>query len=423
MEGNTSGNGNSRPLWAHPWKFRESVLVIFIILATGIALEVLFRGWHLRPISLPYNIYLGISYILFLLFLYFRYKDKSVVKWLSGIPGALSAISLFALMVLLFGSLPQGINDKSLFIKLTGLDRARTSWLFLLSEFFFLTSLGLVVIRRIVSLSVKNIGFVLSHFGLFLIFLAGTLGAGDIKKFGINLLQEGNESSIGVSGQGNMYKLPFSLQLLDFNIEEYNPRLALIDPRSNQFVDYNDKTFPMIEKNLKTQMYRWKINVLNYLPLAMTVDSTVQRSSETGSCPAAFIMAINVVKKDTVKGWILSGSYLQEPVNLLLDATHSLSLTKPEPKQYRSLIVVRTDSTKTDTVVIEVNKPFEVKGWKIYQVGYDQSKGKWSTLSVLEVVIDPWLPVVYTGFFIVMAGTILLFLFGRTKGSIEETGN
>jgi len=64
-----------------------------------------------------------------------------------------------------------------------------------------------------------------------------------------------------------------------------------------------------------------------------------------------------------------------------------------------------------------------IKGWKIYQVSYDQSKGKWSSLSILEAVNDPWLPAVYTGFFMMMAGAVLLFWLGKTKISGKNTDN
>lgn len=413
---------SKRPLWGHPWKFRESVLILIIIALSGILLELLFRGRHLPPVTMPYNIYVAFLYISSLLFVYFRFRKKPFVLWLSGVPGAISSISLLSLLVLIFGFLPQGNPDIHWVLKIAGLDRIKTSWIFLLAQFFFLTSLGMVTIKRIYLFNIKNIGFFLNHFGLFLTLSAAVFGASDIRRLGINLLKEGNESSIGVSGQGTMYKLPFSLKLLDFKIEEYNPRIAVMDAHSGQLVN-TDKSFPMAKKGLNVTLNSWQISITNYLPSAVIIDSTVQISSETGSCAAAFVRAISKTKKDTVRGWILAGSYLQDPVYLALDSNNLLALTRPEPQKYSSRLLVRTDSTHTDTVTLEVNKPYKVKGWTIYQVGFDQSKGKWSSLSVLEAVSDPWISLVYTGFFMLIAGALLLFWTGKRRKTEEIADN
>ena len=42
-------------------------------------------------------------------------------------------------------------------------------------------------------------------------------------------------------------------------------------------------------------------------------------------------------------------------------------------------------------------------------MGYDEKEGRWSRLSLIEAVRDPWLPVVYCGFFMIMAGSVLFF--------------
>lgn len=36
--------------------------------------------------------------------------------------------------------------------------------------------------------------------------------------------------------------------------------------------------------------------------------------------------------------------------------------------------------------IVEVNKPLSMGGWKIYQLSYDETKGKWSRLSIFELV-------------------------------------
>lgn len=410
-----------KPLWTSPWKYAESVLITFLVLIAGIVLSILTKGRSVETLQAPYNIYVAFVFIGALLFTHTNYRKKPGVVWLSSIPAALTSTILFAIMVFMLGFLPQDVYYNSVFVRLSGLSHLKTSWLFLLSQAFFLTSLGMVILRRCLPLSLTNIGFFLNHFGLFLVLLAATLGAGDVKKLEINLLKEGNESNIGVSGEGDMFKLPFSLRLIRFTIDEYNPRLAIINPHSGLYNTPKGMSLPMIENALKTDIMNWHIQIQTYLPNALVNDSMLQTSDESGSYPAANVIAISKNHKDTAKGWISSGSYLQNPIYLPLDTNNVLTLTIPEAKKYTSVIEVRTDTLHIDTITLEVNKPCTVKGWKIYQVNYDQSKGKWSSLSVLEAISDPWLKLVYAGIFMVMAGVIYLFWIGaRSKNT---TGN
>jgi len=82
------------------------------------------------------------------------------------------------------------------------------------------------------------------------------------------------------------------------------------------------------------------------------------------------------------------------------------------PKRFASDIQVLTQSGKNIKATVDVNKPVEVDGWKIYQYGYDQQAGARSRISIFELVRDPWLPAVYTGIFMMLAGALLMFVFG-----------
>ena len=59
-----------------------------------------------------------------------------------------------------------------------------------------------------------------------------------------------------------------------------------------------------------------------------------------------------------------------------------------------------------------MNNPVEVEGWKIYQYGYDTQMGDMSQTSILELVSDPWLPAVYAGIYLMLAGAVVMFVCG-----------
>lgn len=90
-------------------------------------------------------------------------------------------------------------------------------------------------------------------------------------------------------------------------------------------------------------------------------------------------------------------------------------MTVPEARRYLSTVTVYTRGNEPYMQEIEVNKAPKIEGWRLYQLSYDQAKGKWSDLSVLEVVRDPWLPVVYTGIFMLLAGALYIFWIGKDK--------
>jgi len=82
------------------------------------------------------------------------------------------------------------------------------------------------------------------------------------------------------------------------------------------------------------------------------------------------------------------------------------------PKRFASEIEIMTQTGKHLQATVDVNNPAKVEGWKIYQYGYDETMGANSTISILELVSDPWLPFVYTGIYMMLAGGLLMFVFG-----------
>jgi len=85
------------------------------------------------------------------------------------------------------------------------------------------------------------------------------------------------------------------------------------------------------------------------------------------------------------------------------------------PKRFASEIQILTKSGKNFHTTVDVNHPAEVEGWKIYQFGYDTQAGAMSRTSILELVRDPWLPVVYTGIGMMLLGAVCLLILAQRK--------
>ena len=76
------------------------------------------------------------------------------------------------------------------------------------------------------------------------------------------------------------------------------------------------------------------------------------------------------------------------------------------PRQFTSKIIV--DGKEMS---VAVNEPVSYDGYTLFQESYDREFGQYT---VLQVVRDPWLPVIYVGMLLLALGSIML-LFGRWK--------
>jgi cytochrome c biogenesis protein ResB len=131
------------------------------------------------------------------------------------------------------------------------------------------------------------------------------------------------------------------------------------------------------------------------------------------SVPAVKVEASGPREGQSVSGWISCGNFAVQPEFLHLDQKYILALTSPEAKEFYSRIEIIERNGKSQDVQLMVNQPIRVGGWKLYQLSYDEKRGKWSTLSIIEAIRDPWLPVIYTGILMVLAGALYLFWIGR----------
>lgn len=79
------------------------------------------------------------------------------------------------------------------------------------------------------------------------------------------------------------------------------------------------------------------------------------------------------------------------------------------PRQFTSYLLIDGERKEAS-----VNNPLTYKGYTLFQNGYDPVSG---TYSVLQLVRDPWLPLVYLGMLLLACGSILL-LYGKWKARI-----
>ncbi len=394
-------------------EYRQGFTVALIILVAGSLLEWLAGEQGLGLPSWPMNAFVGISFAFLLVFLHFFYSDVPAVKWLSRVPASISSIVLFTFLTLILGLTIQNNPDASEFLKKTGLSQVRNSYTFLLSGMYLLTTLGLVILRRADKFSYRNAGFMLNHFGLWLIVLSGSLGAGDLTRLNI-YVNEGESVWYGYNKEQQPRELPFTLKLLDFDINYFNPKIAYIENRSHKIPEGVENNLYMIEEGLEKEIGSWNIQVKEFFKWARK-DSlgNYYPSPDTSAVPVARIRAVHTQTGQVKEGYISSGGIMRPPVLLQLNERYSLAMTQPEPREYSSQIEIMDAQGNIELAKLIVNEPIKVMGWNLYQLSYDERLGRWSRLSVIEAIRDPWLPVVYLGIFMVIGGAVYLFTIGK----------
>ena len=400
-----------RNLWENPWGYVESFFIGFGLMVTGFFLEVFVAGDTPFTIAYPYNIIFLGGYIALLIVLYKWFSNTQVIRWLTKVPASISSISLVTLLVMIMGIIPQ-VSSESNFINNLGLNHITSNWAFLLILFQFLTCLGLISIKRILQFKWSNFGFILNHLGLFLALTAGMLGTGDLQRLSINTY-EGKPSWIATDAQKNQVELPFAFYLKDFIIEEYHPKLALVNNKTGKIEQNNGKNLYLIEKGETYYFQNFEVTVDEFLATSGRIGNRYHPVNELGAPPSAKITVKNTENDSIQNAWISSGSFSHSYESLKISDAYSMVMTIPEIKKFSSDIDILTKDGERISTVLEVNKPFKFRGYKIYQLSYDDKMGKWSDLSVLELVRDPWLPVIYIGIFMMIAGAIYMFWMGN----------
>lgn len=387
----------------------------------GLILHFFTGGIDWDSFAWPLNLYFAILYLIILIVLYVLRKKIYFVRWAMSYKAAVPSLIAVAILTCIMGlikQVPSTANQEGL----SFFNRMLSAWPFVLVYFWMTSIVGLVSIKHLFSLRFKKIPFLLNHLGLFIALVAATLGSADMKRLTMNT-RVGQAEWRATDAQGRLTELPLAIELQSFSIDEYPPKLMLIDNATGKALPYGAPEHLLLEDGVRSGVLsHWKIEVLDKIEMAASVSGAdtvryVEWPSVGATC-AAHVSVTSLDGKAIAGGWVSCGSFLFPYQALRLDSTCSLIMPDREPRRFSSDVIIYTESGRKTAETIEVNKPAEVEGWKIYQLSYDESKGRWSDVSVFELVSDPWLPVVYIGILMMMGGAVCMFITAQ-KNKIE----
>jgi hypothetical protein len=419
MDSTPAGKKKKKALWKHPWGYRESFLMGFFLLLAGFMVEIIGSG-SVRMPAWPMNLFIIIIIVAYFFLVHYFFRNP-FVKWLSSVPAAIASISFFTLMVMLMGFIQQGSAYASdTWYGQLGLTRITSGWPYLFTAVYLLVVLGFTIVRRIRVFTLNNIAFLLNHAGLWVIVVAASLGSADMWRLSMQLNKRHPETT-AYDGNRQAYDVGIGMLLLDFSIEEYPPEIGLM--RNEDFTLRLEKggRLAIVEEGGHDALENFALHFTDYIGNARYYDGAYDSSDMDGGARAVYVYATDMFSGDTLSGWVSDGSHEVPPSILKLNQELSLAMVRMKPKKYSSSIRVFTSVEEYRDIYIEVNKPAAIDGWKIYQVGYDERLGRWSQTSTIEMVRDPWLPVVYTGIFMMLLGSLYLLWMGKGRTKTKSS--
>ena len=155
--------------------------------------------------------------------------------------------------------------------------------------------------------------------------------------------------------------------------------------------------------------------VLNHLGLFLAMTTAT-----LGNADMQRLKMITVIGEPEWRALTQENTIREMPLTIELEQFVMETYDDGSPKRFASEIKIQKESGDTIQATVDVNKPVEVDGWKIYQYGYDTQMGAMSQMSILELVSDPWLPLVYTGIYMMLGGAICMFIFGNKKKDLNR---
>ena len=385
------------------WNYKRAFVRCALLLAAGSVLQIAAGDVPAALLRYPWSAVLAVNY-LYLLVLALSFSGRS--GWLRSLWDEKACVSSLATLLLL--------------VTVSGFFRITATWPFVFLLLYFMTATGIRAVSEIGSLRrqsgicagnkvfFRSLARTALHTGVFLVLWAGLFGSGDKERYRMEI-HAGRPAVMAETESGVMKALPFSVTLREFSIDEYPPELHIFDTVSGRL---SEDFLSATAAGAEAEVGGWLLKADTCLSMAgrMPGDSIYREMKHTGAAPAVFVTAVQKSTGKSESGWVSCGSHIFSPLALSLDDSCMVVMPGLDAKGYLAGITVTDSKGRDHDFVTEVNSPARLGVWRIYLVGYDTSRGRWSTSIVLECVKDPWYWLIHAALWVVLVSGILMFM-------------
>lgn len=382
------------------WEGSLGYAQAFVTVVTTMAVGLAFHAWvgyrWIGMLPIWVIAVAGLTPVLGLMVAARLHPGQRIIKWLTGIPFAVTTCTANGLLALAGGIVPA-----SVWAERFGLASYWGSWPFLMVGYLMLLSLVGSCGRRLWPLTYTNFLYQINHLGLAIALIGGAYSGLTLERKRM-VLFKGMPASTMVDERNREFQAPFEVELREFRMDTFNPTLTLatIDKKSADGLKQSAGAL-LLKKGITEKIEGHTITVEKFYKHAAFDGLHWREVPWKSAAPAAYLKVMTPDGKEK-SGWICSGSPETPPAYLMLRDEQAILMNPPRPKKFESDLRIKGKDYR-----VGVNEPAKIDGYDIYQFSYDDKMGAASAYSVIEVVRDRGLPVVYAGLFMMLLGAVL----------------
>lgn len=387
--------------------YKKIVVRCVCLFLAGAALQLFTGGVDAAFLKYPWGMVLAANYLYLLVLISFNKEKWMWTGYFAGRGVYISSLVAMLALTLLFGLIRQDGSAGGV-VGALGFTQMKNSWIFNLFLLHFTTVIGVQTIDNLRNIKKSRLHVTIMHLAFFTILYVGIFGSGEKTRIRLTAVQ-GEPTNVGITSDGKRVELPFIIRLKDFSLEEYPSHVHILSG------DNLSKESVVIKENGSNGLLdKWHVECIELLEMAGRKPGDVAYipMNHVGATTAAYIRATSTC--ETVEGWVSCGSHIFESSALTLPDGKMLVMPRREVKKYLSETEI-ISADKKEVFNIAVNNPATIGVWKIYQAGYDNTRGRWGTTSIFECVKDGCYPVTHVALWLILIAGVLTFHMNSVK--------
>lgn len=285
------------------WKMKEGFVFGAGLILVGLALQFSVGPIHWSDFAFPINLIFLIVFLLILVLAYWLRRRVRLFSFLLTAEAAVPTLIYAAALTVVMG-LTRQVSAHERAIDPIGLTQMLSFWPFVLIYLLLATIVGLITLRQILHFRLRELPSLLSHVGLFLVIVTATLGSADMER--VKLTATTDMPEWRATHEQGFVELPLAIQLEKFTIDEYPPKLLIINSQTGKSVPAKNPEIALIDKHFREgNILKWRIRVLKNLPLAapvVTSDTTKYVEWQSSGAVTALLVEAQRMKDGRAVG-------------------------------------------------------------------------------------------------------------------------